>query len=209
MSSRRSRRAYASKQREEGAAANRERVLEAARGLFSRRGIDAVTIAELAERARVSVSTVYSVFKSKEGVLHALMEAALFGQRYRVASARLDEISDPVEQIAMTAAVARAIYESESAELGLVRGASAFSPALRKIEQRFEATRFAMQEARVRNLYEKGKAKVGLPLEKARRLLWMYTGRDAYRLLVQEGGWSADEYEEWLAETLVGALVER
>ena len=37
----------------------------------------------------------------------------------------------------------------------------------------------------------------------------MYTGRDVYRLLVQEGGWSADEYEEWLTETLVGALVER
>ena len=208
MSSR-GRRAYASKQREEGAAANRERVLEVARGLFARRGIDAVTIADLAERAKVSVSTVYAVFKSKEGVLQALMESALFGQRYRAASARLDEVSDPVEQIAMTAAVARAIYESERAELGLMRGASAFSPALRKMEQRFEATRFAMQEARVKNLYEKRRAKKGLPLEKARRLLWMYTGRDVYRLLVQEGEWSADEYEEWLAETLVAALVER
>ena len=208
MSSR-GRRAYAGKRREEGAAANRERVLEAARALFTRRGIDAVTLAELAERAKVSVSTVYAVFKSKEGVLQALMESALFGQRYRAASARLDEVSDPVEQIAMTAAVARAIYESESAELGLMRGASAFSPSLRKMEQRFEATRFAMQEARVKNLYAKGRAKKALPLDKARRLLWMYTGREVYRLLAQEGAWTADEYEEWLAETLVAALVER
>jgi hypothetical protein len=37
----------------------------------------------------------------------------------------------------------------------------------------------------------------------------MYTGRDVYRLLVLEADWSADEYEEWLAETLVATLVER
>src|SRR5262245_54017964 len=34
-----------------------------------------------------------------------------------------------------------------------------------------------------------------------------YTGRDVYRLLVKEGGWSADEYERWLAGTLIDALV--
>src|SRR5262249_8817117 len=128
-------------------------------------------------------------------------------ERYRIASARLDEVSDPVEQIAMTAAVARAIYESERVELGLIRGASAFSPELRKMEQAFEETRFAMQEERVKKLYPARKAKKGLPMEKAVRLVGMYTGRDVYRLLVQEGEWTADEYEEWLADTLVGALV--
>ncbi len=202
-------RGYASRRRDKAAAATRERVLKAAKALFSRRGIDAVTIAELAERASVSASTVYAVFKSKEGVLRALMQAVLFGERYQAASARLDEVSDPVLQIAMTAAVARAIYESESAELGLIRGASAFSPALRKLEQTLERTRFELQHERVKRLYAAGKAKAGLPLTKARRVLWMYTGRDVYRLLVQEGGWTAAEYEAWLAETLVAALVRR
>jgi hypothetical protein len=37
----------------------------------------------------------------------------------------------------------------------------------------------------------------------------MYTGRDVYRMLVLERGWSSDEYEGWLAETLIKALMER
>jgi hypothetical protein len=35
----------------------------------------------------------------------------------------------------------------------------------------------------------------------------MYTSRDLYRLLVQEGGWSSADYEKWLADTLVATLV--
>ena len=44
--------------------------------------------------------------------------------------------------IALTAHVARAIYEGENSELGLLRGASAFSPALRKLEPEFEGDSF-------------------------------------------------------------------
>ena len=90
-----------------------------------------------------------------------------------------------------------------------MRGASAFSPALRKLEQRFEDMRFSMQEERIQRLYAGGRARSGLPLAKARRLLWMYTSRDVYRMLVHEAGWTPDEYEAWLAQTLVDALVGR
>lgn len=200
-------RAYVSKQRHVAAAATRANVLQAARGLFARRGIDAVTIAAIAAKAQVSVPTVYALFKSKEGLLQALMEGALFGARYQAAVARLAGIADPVQQIAMSSEIARAIYESEGAELGLMRGASAFSPALRKLERTFEDTRFALQEDRLKRLYAEGKAKKNLPIEKARRLLWMYTSRDIYRMLVQEAGWSPDQYEAWLSQTLVATLV--
>jgi hypothetical protein len=35
----------------------------------------------------------------------------------------------------------------------------------------------------------------------------MYTSRDVYRMLVHEGGWSPDRYQEWLSRTLLDALV--
>lgn len=200
-------RAYVSKQRDAAAAATRADVLQAARGLFARKGIDAVTIAAIAAKARVSVPTVYALFASKEGLLQALMEGALFGERYQAAATRLAGIADPVQQIAMSAAIARAIYESEGAELGLIRGASAFSPALRKLEQTFEDIRLSLQEDRLKRLYAEGKAKRNLPIDKARRLLWMYTSRDIYRMLVQEAGWTPDQYEAWLSQTLVATLV--
>lgn len=209
MSRRPKKRPYASPRRTKAAAVTRKGVLRAARSLFAHRGIDAVTIAEIAEKAGVSASTIYALFKSKEGVLRALMEGALFGARYQAMTARLDALEDPVEQIAATAVVARAIYENETAELGLIRGASAFSPALGRMEKALEDTRFALQQKRIERLYAAGKAKKGLPIEKARRLVWMYTCREIYRLLVQEGGWTPEDYETWLAEALLDALVAR
>jgi AcrR family transcriptional regulator len=200
-------RSYVSRQRENAAAGTRKRVLRAASTLFARRGIDTATIAAIAQRARVSASTVYGLYGSKQGVLHALVETTLFGVAYRTAVARLEGIEDPVERLATTASIARAIYESESHEMALIRGAAAFSPALLKLERGLEERRFELQGERVGRLHAAKLLRPELTVAKARRLVWMYTARDVYRLLVLEGGWSNDEYETWLAETLVTALV--
>jgi AcrR family transcriptional regulator len=205
----RKRRAYGSPQRTEAAAATRSAVLDAARELFSRHGVDSVTIARIAARARVSASTVYAVFQSKEGILRELMRASLFGPGFQKARTLLDGISDPVERVAKSAFVARAIYESESAELAGLRGVSAFSPALRQMEEEFEAMRYEMQRDRLGALAASGRMKRGLSMEDARRILWLYTGREVYRMLVEVGGWSADKYQNWLEATLIDALVDQ
>src|SRR5688572_29765594 len=98
-------RRYVSRQREEAAEQSKASVLHAARGLFVRRGIDAVTIAQIARKAGVSVPTVYAHFKSKEGILRALLKAALFGPRYRVALERLAGEKDAARLIELTAVV--------------------------------------------------------------------------------------------------------
>ncbi len=206
--SRTPKRGYNSEQRGNAAEATKSRILNASRTLFARNGIDRVTIAQIGEKADVAASTVYSLFKSKEGVLRALMKAALFGPRFKEAQSLLTGESDPVRLIMLTAHVARAVYESESSELGLLRGASGFSPSLRKLEQEFEQIRFDIQEERVKRLFAQSKAKKGLELEAARRILWMYSSRDVYRMLVREGGWSAEQYQVWLSETLVKALTD-
>jgi AcrR family transcriptional regulator len=200
-------RRYASELRSRSADATKARVLDAARELFTSHGIDAVTIAQIARKGGVAVATVYSLYKSKEGILRALMRAALFGPQFQNALAKLEGVTDPVELIALSAHVARAIYESESAELGLIRGVSSFSPALREMEQEFETMRFEMQETRVTLLFAQAKQRDGLQLDEARRILWMYTSRDVYRMLVLEGHWTPDRYQQWLSETLVLALV--
>jgi len=205
--SRPAKRRYVSQTRSEGADATRESVLDAAKTLFVRHGIDRVTITQIAERAGVAVSTVYALFKSKEGILRELMRGALFGERFQAARAQLDGVTDPVRLIELSAQVARAIYEGESTELGLMRGASAFSPALRKMEQEFEKLRYEMQEDRVKALFAQSRQARGLDLDDARRILWMYTSREIYRMLVHEAGWTPDRYQEWLSRTLLGALV--
>lgn len=200
-------RRYASLRRAKSAEETRKSILDAATLLFGRKGIDKVTIADIGERAGVAVSTVYAAYKSKDGLLRALMQRSLFGPSFQAAQNLLAGVTDAVELIALTPRVARAIYASESSDLGLLRSASGFSPALRKMEQEFERIRYDMQEDRLRHLFEAGKAKHGLTIEEARRMLWMYTSRDVYRMLVQVGGWTPDRYQAWLSQTLLDALV--
>jgi hypothetical protein len=54
------------------------------------------------------------------------------------------------------------------------------------------------------NLAHQGQYQCGAT---ARSILWMYTSRDVYRMLVHESGWTPDRYQQWLSDTLVNALV--
>ena len=201
------RRSYTSGVRAQSAQETRRRILGAAALLFARKGIDRVTIAEIGRKARVAASTVYAIYRSKDGILRGLMEQSLFGPQFQAAQELLAGVTEPVALIELTARVARAIYESESSDLGLLRRASGFSLALRKMEDEFERLRYDKQAARLALLFASGRARPGLSLDEARRIMWMYTSRDVYRMLVNEGGWTADRYEQWLSQTLVEALV--
>jgi AcrR family transcriptional regulator len=201
-------RGYSSQVRAQSAEETRNRILAAAKSLFGRKGIDKVTIADIGKRAGVASSTIYAIYKSKDGILRSLMEQSLFGSRFQEAQKLLAGVTDPVKLVELTSRVSRAIYESESSDLGLIRHASGFSPALRKLEQEFEKKRYDMQEKRLRLLFDAGRARKGLSFDEARRIMWMYTSRDVYRMLVQEGGWSAQRYQDWLLRTLLDALVE-
>jgi AcrR family transcriptional regulator len=186
----------------------RGKVLDAGRFLFTRKGIDATTIAQIAERAGVSEATVYATVKSKSGLLHAVLQEAMFGSRFQEAQRQLEGVTDAVQRIALTARVARAIYEAESAELSVLAKSSAFSPELRKVQQAFETLRRDMQQERIQALFKAGRAREGLTRETAATLLWMYTGREIFHKLVLESGWTPDRYQAWLEKTLLEALTD-
>lgn len=63
--------------RDDQKAATRERVLEAARDLFNEIGYDETTIRAIAERAGVSVGSVFTTFASKAEVLSHVMDHRL------------------------------------------------------------------------------------------------------------------------------------
>ncbi len=189
------------------AAAARTRIMDVARELFAQRGLDQVTIEALAAEAEVSAATVYGMFKSEAGLLRALMDASLFNDQYQTFVARLLDVDDPATLLRMTAAIARAIYDGERAHLGLVRGASAFSSELRDLEQQFDQLRYNAQRDRARRVARVGTVRAGQSPRRVRDVMWMYTGRDVYRMLVVERGWSSAAYEQWLGDTLVLTLL--
>src|SRR5215472_16808665 len=71
-----------SRQREAGEVTRREtrrRLLAAARAEFAERGYAAATVARIAERAGVSVQTLYNDWGNKRNLLRAVMESAVTG----------------------------------------------------------------------------------------------------------------------------------
>jgi hypothetical protein len=74
------------------------------------------------------------------------------------------------------------------------------------VETEFEQIRYQLQEKRAKLLTKTFPSAKALGLVKVRDIMWMYTGRDIYRMLVLERGWSSDEYEDWLANTLISSL---
>lgn len=69
----------------------RERLLEAAIGLFARKGYHATSVREIVEAAGVTKPVLYYWFQSKEGVFHALMAMAVEAHREVVARVRAHE----------------------------------------------------------------------------------------------------------------------
>lgn len=202
-------RRYNADSRRAKAEETRARILAAAKEEFAERGVDAVTIDDISLKAGVASATVYALFRSKAGLLKEIIQGTFFGPHYARVAERTRATNDPFELLRITASISRVIFDTEKVEIGLMRGTSAFSPELKKVEAEFERIRFDLQEERARLLVRSFPAARRLGLAKVRDIMWMYTGRDIYRMLVLERGWSSDEYESWLSRTLIMALTGR
>jgi AcrR family transcriptional regulator len=203
----RAKREYRSPVRERQAGDTRKRIVESAQRLLRREGYAGTTIEAIAQEAQVSTPSVYAIFKSKTGILKELVDQAGFGPDYESAVQRALGTPDPVVRLRLAAPIAHCIHESQSAILDLLRGAGVVAPELARLERRKESQRYERQEGTVALLRSSGKLRAGLDYTTARDIFWALTGRDLYRMLVRERGWSADKYEDWLADTLVRSLV--
>lgn len=56
--------------------ANRQAILEAARGVFARTGYEATTVRDIIRETKLASGTFYNYFKSKEEVFHALANSS-------------------------------------------------------------------------------------------------------------------------------------
>src|SRR5947209_11571724 len=194
-------RPYTSLVRQRQAGDTRRRIVEATRQLLASEGYAGMTIEAIAQRAEVSAQSVYAIFKSKTGILTELLDQSTFGADYEDAVRRAMSASDPEIRLRLAARIARQIHDAQSATFDLLRGAGVVAPELAKLEQQRERIRYERQEDMIASLREAGRLRPGLDHGTARDIFWMFTGRDAYRMLVRERGWSSQKYQDWLADT--------
>jgi AcrR family transcriptional regulator len=200
-------RTYRSATRQRQADETRTRIATAARKLLEEHGYAGMTMEAVAKKAGVAVATVYAVFGSKTGILSEILDAARFDDSYQNLVREAMHTTDPRERIRFPARIARRIYESEHSVLDLLRGAGAVAPALAQSEAERECTRYDAQAGMIQYLVHSRALRRGLDRQHARDILWSLTSRDLYRMLVRDRGWTAQQYENWLADTLVEMLV--
>src|SRR5260370_32974397 len=127
-------RRYDSTLRRQQADQTRVRILDAAERMFAKRGYGATTMEAIASEAGVATDTVYASFRSKPGVLHALIDVRAGGDDVPVAfidrpgpQDERDERSQR-RQIAGIAAGVAEVLERVRPVDDIMRGASAVDP---------------------------------------------------------------------------------
>jgi len=200
-------RSYKSLVRLRQAGDTRGRIIEATRQLLQREGYAGMTIEAIAQRAEVSAQSVYAIFKSKTGILIALLDQSTFGPDYEEVVRQALSARDPEARLRLAAGVARQIRSTQSAAFDLMRGAGVVAPELAELEQQRERLRYEKEESMITFLRHSGRIRPGLSHRTARDIFWMLTGGDVYRMLVSERRWSPQQYQDWLAETLVHSLL--
>lgn len=199
-------RSYNSENRKVKAQKTKENILTSAKELFQSKGFETVTIEEIAIKAEVSMPTVYALFQSKSGLLKALADTALPSKDYESIVQHLEAEKSLPKRLALIAALSRRLYDAEKSQLGLFQDLSILNPELKELEIERERRRYKRQDESFKRF--ENKALLGcLNESKARDVLWAFTGRDLYRMLVIERGWSSEEYEKWLAQILVQILI--
>jgi AcrR family transcriptional regulator len=201
------RRSYASLSRQRQAEATRRRIVEATRRLLRSKGYAGMTIEAIAQGAGVSAPSVYAIFKSKTGILTELLDQSTFGPSYEEAVRQALSAGEAETRLRLAAGIARQIHDAQSAVFDLLRGAGVVAPKLRKLEQQRESLRYKRQEQMIISLQDAGRLRAGLDYVSARDVFWMLTGRDVYRMLVRERGWSSEKYQNWLSDTLISSLL--
>jgi len=200
-------RSYYSLVRQKQADETRGRIAEGARRLILRQGYEAATIEAIAREAGVATPTVYAVYGSKRNILKELVDRAAFGPGYQELVGEVMAMRDVRARLESAARIARRIYDAERTELALLRQAGVVVPELAAIEHEKECGRYEAQAESIAQLAASGKMREDLSATEARDILWTMTGRDIYRMLVVERGWSSERYEAWLQKTIVASLV--
>jgi AcrR family transcriptional regulator len=202
-------RTYSCDSRNAKANQTKSRILIAAKNLFESEGFEYVTIEKIAQTAAVSTPTIYSLFQSKRGVLRGLMDEIFPKDQFETLVESSNQANSPEVRLQFSAKISRQMYDAEKLQMDIFRGASVLAPEFKELEKERETRRYNKQEETIKAMQKENSLAIGLSITKARDILWAFTGRDLYRMLVVEQNWTADEYEDWLTQMLISSLVKK
>lgn len=205
---------YDSRRRRERAVeerrATRLRVVEAARRLFVSRGYVATSMTDIAKEAGVALQSVYNAGQSKAELMHHVADLAVAGDDREVMLIDRPEFQAVARepsaeaQVRMSAGLIAATLERLAPTWVAYREAAAVDTgaaanlvaAHRRRHRTFGEMVRMLPEHRLRQSYEA-----------STDTAWSIGSIDVFLLLRSIREWDAAQYAEWLARTLVDALL--
>lgn len=204
-------RPYDSSRRREQARHNREAIVVAARQRFLNDGFTATTIASIAADAGTSADTIYKSFGGKAGLLGAMCKDALKGEGPIPAEQRSDAMqaaeADPRRMLRGLGAFTTEVAPRIAPLLLLLSTTAEVDPSMAQLRADFDTARLTRMTHVAQGLASKFQLRLGLSVDEAAEIMWVYSSPELYSLLVLTRGWRPERYGEFVGESLVDALL--
>jgi AcrR family transcriptional regulator len=186
--------------------ATKQQIASAARGLFAANGYAGATIIAIAAAAGIPAPTIYSAFGTKARILQAIawgVTSTLDVDRSH--DAALAE-PDPARGLRLAANIQRRQFEHMYDVIVIYAEAARTDPDIARDLQTIMANR----ERAFRRHAEAIAAHLapGVTVRDAVDIYITLVLPEIYRTLVLERGWTAGQYENWLAGTLIRQLLQ-
>lgn len=206
-------RRYDSTNRQRQAAETRRRIFRAAQELFLRDGYVTTTMTAIAEHAGVAVQTVYASTKSKRDILKGILDLAISGEDEQVpvqassAWVAIEVEPDLRSRLRMLAQLHREICVREAPAFEIMAEAAGSEPEIRALMREMGDQRYQDHYRLAKTLHQTRHMRPGLSARRAADIIWTLANERTYLALVRDRRWSTHDYEQWLADQLIAALV--
>lgn len=209
----RKKRKYDSTGRSETAKATRQAIIDSARRLFTEKGYAATTMPEIAQAAGTALDTVYATVGKKPALFRLLIEAAISGSDRAVSAEERDYVRairaepDAGRKLSLYATALSAIQPRLAPLIRVLQEAASMDPELKELWQSIAQRRADNMRLFVKDLAATGRLQSGLLESKAADIVWSMNAPEFYLLLVEQRGWSVEEYGEWLSDAWIRLLL--
>jgi AcrR family transcriptional regulator len=181
-------------------------ILDSAESLFFAKTYSQTTIADVAKRANVAVTTVYGSVGNKAEIVLALLERGRTDPVIQRTTSQVEQSSDAHTAVAMLAA---GVCESIQKLLPLVTvmyDTAAIDPSIAEAVAATEASYRRNLAPLVHHLRQHDWLKSDLSDADALDILWFYFGISSLRTL-HAAGWAWERTEKWLTQQAAQALL--
>jgi AcrR family transcriptional regulator len=206
-------RKYNSTRRKAQSRETQAQIREAARKLFIERGYAGTSIEAIAKEAGVAPETVYAQYGNKRAILARVVDVSIVGDGEPIPLLAREQIRavelEPVQtrQVEMFAGRIRMIMSRVAPLFEVMRSAAKTEPEIGAMLKKYLGDKMEGMGYFVDCVLANGPLRSGLSKLTATETLWTLTSAEVYNLLTVDRGWSAEEYETWLSQTLIRLLL--